>query len=216
MRRTFMIILICLLAVSAFAAVEPYWIFLSETGLGGAKTTWSVPAGKIFIIKAVWISASGTPQPTNTQIRFSVDADNMVGSSYMNAVIADDYDPNSLRWLPEDMPVKAGKSLAVPNNATYPYVRYYGLLIDEADLYAQNIPAELNNVEMVGGLFQAEARFASARPRITRIESSTLLNSFESASAGMVTPGDTRDQSLVSIPDTDQRKFMRVIATARN
>lgn len=213
--RFLLILLIGLIADSSLAAVEPYWIFLSDTGSNGSPATWTVPAGKIFVIKAVALTPT-SPYPTNTQVRFTVAAENMVASSYMSIIISDTFSYAYIRWLPEDMPVKAGKQLAVPVNATFTSCRYYGLLIDEADLYAQNIPVELNNLEMAGGLFEAEARYASARPRITRIATSTTLDTFVQDSAGIVTAGATRDLSLVSVPDTDQRKFMRVIATARN
>ena len=76
---------------------------------------------------------------------------------FFTITIKDTYTSGEPIWLPNKLRLKSGESLIVPSNASYPICRYFGVLIDEADLYAANLPVELLNPRLSGGKLMADA-----------------------------------------------------------
>ena len=198
---------------SAFAAVEPYSVVVSDT------TSYEVPPGKVFIIHAVSARqpAMGTP-PTVTYFRFLKISDNTSAFFSFHVKASDSFADSVYVALSAPVHLKAGDRLVIPILAPYLEVWHFGLLIDEADLYAANIPTSLENPALVGNQFTADAKFASPRPRITKIETSTDLvnNGFLENPTAAEAPGITRDTSVVSIDTAGaDKELVRVTAKAR-
>ncbi len=205
-----------LLAFSARAEVVPFNVFLSSNGTGGAPTSYTIPAGKIYIIKAFRPFAV-TPLPSTTQFRVVVRADNIAASAFQTVTIKDTYMNSNTVWLPNPFHLKAGESLQIPFNAEYSSFRYFGLLIDESDLYAQGIPVEIDGMAVNGGELIAEAQFGSPRPRRTVVETATDLDAFEANVTAEEIAGATRDRATFSVDTEDaDRLFLRIRASARN
>jgi len=216
--RTALLAFIAAGMMSAQAEVQIFNVWMSGNGSGGATNFYVIPTGKVYIIEGVLL-ASSFPEPTNTEIRVSVSADNMVANSFMIIPVSDTYADSQYTRLPEPFRLKAGDQLRVPNNvaeANYFVVRYFGLMIDKADLYAQAVPSELLDVDITGGQLLARVQYDSPRPRITTIESSTQLSTFTEDPTGVETPTTALDQSDVAVNTAGDVKFLRVSAVARN
>ena len=204
-----------LATLGARAEVVPFNVFLASSS-GSTPSSYTIPAGKVYIIEGV-VLAHNAGTPTETQIRVSIDADNITAGSFLTIKISDTYALGSFVWMPQPFRLKAGETLEVPQNATYFICRYFGLLIDEADLYAQEIPVELQSVGTQGGQLLAGAKYGSPRPRITTIESAVDVSDFTEDTTGVEVAGVTRDEAEVSVEQSgDAVKFMRVRAVARN
>ncbi len=204
-----------LTTLSAQAGVVPFNVFLSSNGTGGAPSSYTIPPGKIYIIESFRPFAT-TPLPSTTQIRVVVRADNIAASAFQTITILDTYTNSQTVWLPKPFRLKAGESLQIPFNAEYSSFRYFGLLLDEEDLYARNIPVEFDGMDVSEGQLLAEARFASPRPRITRVETATELDEFVVDDSAVEIAGATRDRATFAVDKgDDDQKFLRVRAVAR-
>ena len=129
------------------------------------------------------------------------------------------YNEGVFTRLPEPFRLKAGDQLRIPNNiaeTNYFIVRYFGLMMNSADLYAQAIPSELLDVDLSGGQLMARVQFDSPRPRITTIETSAQLSTFAEDPTGVDTPATALDQADVAVNAAGDLKFLRVSAIARN
>lgn len=214
--RIMVAILVCLLfASTSKAEVVLFNVFLSSNGTGGAPTSYTIPPGKIYIIEAIRPFAV-TPLPSTTQYRVVVRADNIAASAFQTITILDTYTNSQMVWLPNPHRLKAGESLQIPFNAEYSSFRYFGLMLDEADLYAQSIPIELDGIEVAERQLAVEAQFGSPRPRRTIIETATDLDDFTANPNAVEIAGPTRDRATFVV-DTEEsiRQFLRARATAR-
>ncbi|MEM9080095.1 MAG: hypothetical protein AAGC74_05320 [Verrucomicrobiota bacterium] len=204
-----------LMTSSLHSEVQQFNIWLSSNNDAGVPTSYSIPAGKIFIVEEVSFFAS-SPFPGSTQIRCLRNADNVPVASFFNITIKDSFSNGAVVALENPIRLKAGERLDIPNNGTYTSAVYFGLLIDEADLYAQNIPVELSNPRLNGSQLLADAKFASPRPRITKIESSTNLDTITPDPTGIETPTVEKNTSLVAVDtNSSDKKFLRASAVAR-
>ncbi|MCP5488704.1 MAG: hypothetical protein H7A43_08640 [Verrucomicrobia bacterium] len=216
MRTVIIAGLIMMGTLGARAEVVPFNVFLSSTNFSSTPDSFTIPAGKIYIIEAVQL-VSLAPLPSNTEIRVIWTADNLTFNSALNITISDTFASGNLVWLPQPFRLKATESLLVPQNAVYSICRYSGLMIDEADLYAQAVPSELESMETAGGQLFANVKFGSSRPRLTTIESAVDIQNFIPDATGVEMAGLNRDESVVTIDQNgDPVKFLRVRATARN
>jgi hypothetical protein len=197
---------------AASAGVEPWTVFLSSDNSSGPNL-YTVPAGKVLIISHYMGSVTSTP-PSQTDIRVIFYADNIPpANSYATIEVKPDFRNGIWRHLDKPCTMRASDRLAVPTN--YRLSRYRGLLLDAEDLYAQNIPADLTDPQVSGGKLMATAKFASPRPRITRIESATDPASFTEDATGTTGAGASPDTAQVSVDaGANERLFMRVAATA--
>ena len=206
-------IIVSVLTASLSAKVQQFNIWLSPGETSG-PTIYTIPAGKIYILEEMYINGV-TPTPSSVQVSFSRRADNINSSSNFFLTLKDTY-TGGFYVLDKPLRLKGGDSVKVPLNATSGSVRYFGLLIDEADLYAQNIPVDLSNPRLEGSQLMADAKFASPRPRITKIESSTDLKTMKPDPTGTETDTGSKDTSMVAVEtQSADKKFMRVSAVAR-
>ena len=90
------------------------------------------------------------------------------------------------------------------------------LMIDPEDLYAQAIPSEIEGLDVVGGRLHADARFASPRPRITHVETSTDLKQFTRDGGAEEIAGQSRNRATFAVDAADDiQKFLRLRTVAR-
>lgn len=216
MRKFIIAGLFMLGTLGAQAEVVPFNVFLSSTNYPSHPDFYTIPADKIYIIEGVFLDAEGTP-PASAECRVYWQADTQLGGAYMTITLADTWNGSGFYWLPKPFRLKATERLHLPNNSGYYSCGYYGLMIDEADLYAQTIPSELQSVETAGGQLLANVKYGSSRPRITTIESAVDINGFLTDATGVEVAGLNRDESTVAVDQNgDAMKFLRVRSVARN
>ena len=94
-------------------------------------------------------------------------------------------------------------------------VMVVGLLVDPEDLYAKAIPSDLSNPRVEQGRLLADVKFASPRPRVTKVLSTEDLQGLEKDTAGQVTETESPSEAIVSVTADTAKKFIAVEAIAR-
>jgi len=203
------ILSVLLFSVSlAQAEITPVNIVLHD-----GNTRYSVPAGKVLIIEHfIWALESDSTSQTisiNPASRPSG-----VGSILLRfpSDAPDSYaPPRPIRLVGGP---GASVSILFSGGANWRDVMVVGLLVDPEDLYAKMIPTDLKDSRIVGGRLMAEAKFASARPRRTKVLSSTNLEMLSEDSGGTVNQTLDPSKAMVSVATEGSRKFMAVEARA--
>jgi len=214
--KKYYLLALLLSVIPCYGGAQQWNVFLSGTS-STTPSSYTIPSGKVYILEAVHlIKASGTPSPSTTQIRVSRKANNGSFAAYFTITIKDTFEGGTV-WLPNKLRLKGGERLYIPTNASYGACRYFGILMDEADLYAANLPVELINPRLSGGKLMADAKVASPRPHKIIIQSATTdLSAFIYDPTGETTPTADPRTSVVSV---DQgavgKKFIRVMAKTR-
>ncbi len=184
-------------------------------GEGGAiPETYTVPAGKVLIIEAVRVERH--PQPPSIQLSARISYKLSNGSSSVTFI--EDFPlPGAYNggWhhLTNKIRLRANDEIDPPELTQY---RILGLLVDEADLYAANLPVKLDNTRVAGNRLMADAKVASPRPHKLTVQSSPDLTGFAKDATATVTPTATTGTSVVSIDKgSSGQKFLRVSAKTR-
>ena len=94
-------------------------------------------------------------------------------------------------------------------------VMVVGLLVDPEDLYAKAIPSDLSNPRVEQGRLLADVKFASPRPRVTKVLSTEDLQGLEKDTAGQVVETESPSKAIVSVTADTAKKFIAVEAVAR-
>ncbi|MEM9079765.1 MAG: hypothetical protein AAGC74_03630 [Verrucomicrobiota bacterium] len=132
--------------------------------------------------------------------------------------IATDY--TSGRLFEFDVPrrLNAGEVIRIPSTPSTVFAYYvFGLLIDEADLYAATIESEMEFGMVAGMRMDAEVKIESKRPSIVRVEKSEDLQNWTEVPQADI---DITSDHAVAIVDTERepgadREFLRAEVVAR-
>gem|GEM_PF-1562452 len=200
----FALVLLCL---PAQAEVEAVNIVLHDGG-----GTYTVPSKKVLIIEHfMWaLEADSTSQRIAIQ-----PTANPVGDFALEftAEKPDMFTP------PRPIRLIAGGRVSILKNGGVDWrnVMIVGLLVDNEDLYAAKIDSQINSCKVVGGRLMADASFDSPRPRITKVETTTALESFSFSNDTTSELAETSSPSraVASAAASTQRKSLRVTARAR-
>lgn len=192
----------------AFGGAQTWNIWLSDDGSQG-PTSYTIPNGKVYILEAVSTEGSAS----DTQVRVTRSAANIAADEFFNITVNSSYSSGETIWLPNKLRLKAGEKLHLPNNGTFFVCHYFGILIDEADLYAANLPVELNNPRVDGSQLMADAKVRSPRPHKLVVQTSEDMSAFGVDATAQVTATVNTGESTVSVDKgTTGKKFMRVMA----
>jgi hypothetical protein len=184
------------------AEVEAVNIKLDDDSL-----SYVVPTDKVLLIEhLIWgLDSDATLQRVT------------LGISYASHQLK--YDLNALDIYSFQRPFRlvGGNSVSILKTpaADWRNVAVVGLLVDQQDLYAAKLDTNLENVRVAGGKFQADARFASPRPRIVKVEKSADLENNETDPTAEVAETTSPANAVVSVDANEQKKFMKVTATTR-
>ncbi len=198
---------------SAWAEVTPFLIRLT-VGVND-EASYQVPSGKVLIIQHARISGAGLAAPV-IQIGMTI-----LNAPYFADVpvqIADGpLDQNRLYPIVPSIRLGgSGARLTIPPGMTSGTLYFWGLLVDANDLYAAAIPLELENPRLAEGRFLADAKAASPRPRVLRIEASEELKGFASDASARVTRTPDPGRAVVSVTAAGDERFMQARAIARS
>lgn len=210
--KKYIITLLMLFSITPlFGGAQRVNLIVSDTGLLDVPTSYTVPSGKVLIIDAVRVQATGGT-PTNSRIRLSVRYDNATLNSGEDIIVNESY-VVTWNFLQEKIHLKAGDSFSAPLDLDYIWVRIMGTLIDEADLFAVNLPVELDNTRVTGNKLMADAKVSSPRPHRIKVQSSENLNGFSEDTTAEVQKTGTTGTSVVSVDRSGTgKKFVRVTA----
>jgi len=211
MKKYFILFAFLLSAIPCFGAAQLVALIAGNLSGSNQPATYTVPVGKILVIDAVSVSDASAPSTTGLFLVIRFDNSTLVSGAFIE--ISNSFVNNRWNLLPIKIRLKAGDLLSPPTGVQY---RIMGTLIDEADLYAVNLPVELNNPRVSGGKLMADAKVASPRPHKITIQSSTDLSAFTEDTTGATTSTGDPTTSVVSVDQgTVGKKFIRVMATTR-
>ena len=202
-----------LLAPAAPAEVEPCIVVLLTSG-GGFPIEYTIPTGKVFIIEAVR-NLGHTSGPTQANISYGATHPVAVGSLGWTFDVSTDFISDDPAFVQGKFRLPAEAKLKVPTNGAF-QATYMGLLVDQADLYAAQIPADLSDPRIEGLTLVADARFRSPRPRIVWAQSTENLDQFEDDPSGQVTRKTDPSVDVVAVDANAEKKFLRAEAVARS
>jgi hypothetical protein len=182
--------------------------------LHDSSNSYTVPAGKVLIIEHFIWALEGDSTHQVISIRPNNDPAG-VGDFLLkfSTDTPDSYTP------PRPIRLAAGGIVMIlynPSGADWRDVLVIGLLVDEEDQYAANIDTQLRDVQVDGERLLAQATFASPRPRVVRVESSTQLSGFDKDPEAAVEETLDPKLAVVSVPKNPDKTFMRVETVARN
>ncbi|MGB0991540.1 MAG: hypothetical protein ACPG32_03625 [Akkermansiaceae bacterium] len=210
MKKYYSLLLLALSFAPCYGAAQQVNIYLGQSG----NTAYAVPAGKTLIIHRA--ALSGTSSTGTTEIRYTVLPDNLAGSLTLSQQISSSYTSGKYVSIAEKITLGAGATLRIPNNGSYNYILYAGVLIDTTDLYAANLPVELENTRITGNKLMADAKVKSPRPHRLIVESSPDLTGFAADVSAAVAATGTTGTSVVSVDKgATGKKFIRVAAKTR-
>ncbi len=213
MKKNILQLTIALLAsfITVKAEVTPVNIVLHDD-----NNSYQIPAGKVLLIEHfIWaLESNSTHQvvsikPSNDLasvgsflLKFTTEAPDMWtpprpirvigGSGAQVSIIGDD--DSAVDWR---------------------NVMVVGLLVDPEDLYAKAIPSDLSNPRVEQGRLLADVKFASPRPRVTKVLSTEDLQGLEKDTAGQVVETESPSKAIVSVTADTAKKFIAVEAVAR-
>ena len=200
------------------AEVIPVTI-LTGRGTGapeGAPSIYTVPSGKVLIVEAVkYRLPSGVEPPTEMIAMFRLTPHNF--ASRRNVFV--DLGPwDHFERFTFDPPMRVSAGDMLDSNRTSGYYLWFGLLVDETDLFA-SLDVELLNPRVESGKLIADAKVASPRPRrITAETADDLLNAgaFLPDLSATVARGASTSEDIITVDlgEGDQM-FLRASAVAR-
>lgn len=211
-----LILLISLSIIPCFAHAEVQAMTIM-TGRGdgspaGVATSYTVPAGKVFIVESVQFYAPTAYQSGDVYVQFIIKPDNLDATRFSYVNIGEYV---SYKYYSFDKPIRLRVGEGVGANATYGYYTWRGLLVDTTDLYAQ-LDLELDNPRIEDGMLLASTRVLSPRQYRLNVETSEDLARFAADTSTVVTPGSNSAENTVAVDvDPTGETFMRVAATAR-
>jgi len=206
-----------ILAWPAAAEVVPVTI-LTGRGTGspdGAPASYTVPAGKVLVVEGVQYRPPTGTTPTAINVMFNITPENF-GTTQTVFVYVGEYERFKRYTFDPPMRLAAGDRLN--SNATTGYYLWFGLLVDQADLFA-SLDVELQNPRVESGKLIADAKVSSPRPRrITAKTSDGLLDegSFQPDPSATVARGSSTSHDVITVDlGESDRMFLRASAVAR-
>lgn len=206
-----------LLTYPAAAEVVPVTI-LTGRGTGspeGAPSSYTVPLGKVLIVEAVqYVPPSGTV-PTDLVVQFNLTAHNF-GTARNVFMLVGTWE--EWKRFPFDPPMRLSAGDRLASNAINGYYLWYGLLVDETDLFA-SLEVEILDARVESGKLIADTRVDSPRPRRITAETTDDL-----PAAGGFLPDPSATAARGTSPSEDtiavdlgpgNQMFLRASATAR-
>lgn len=182
----------------------------------GSFESYTVPAGKTLLIEHMTaFYANNSPATPRIMIEINLLVQNGgIGNMPFGFRVADKYEAVSLK---PPLRVESGRDVRVHNNSSLCYnnIRVQGLLVDNNDLYAQNLDLELTPVGIEDGRFVAEATLNSPRPALIKTETSVDLEAFEANATEEKTRQADPTKWLVSTAADSDKKFLTATASAR-
>ncbi len=187
------------------AAVTATGIYLSGTVTG---YRYVVPEGKVLILEHVAFSDTWTGKPTALRIQFSI---NPVGPVWTTTIT---YSQN---WnsLLRPIRIPAGKAAAIDSSYGGTYQCFlYGLLVDEADLYA-GVPAAIQGLQVAEGpdgqQVTGRIELQSPQPSHVVVQQTEDLDLWENAFATVQATELSPAQKTfsVNLPSDTQKAFFR-------
>lgn len=213
MKKYYIPLLLIIMVITSYGSAQPVNLVISTYSGSSVPNQYTVPSGKILVITAISHSVSGSP-PTKTNIQLSIKYDN-VSLTFTEAVtIKESFSNGEWVLLSNHIRLKAGDRI-FPNAGNQ--YRVMGILIDEADLYAANLPVELDNTRVVANKLMADAKVKSARPHKITVQSSPDMTDFDQDPTSTVVSTGTTGISVVSVDKgSTGKKFIRVSAQTRS
>lgn len=180
------------------AAVEPIVVNLSTN----ASTSYTVPAGKVFIIENAY---SGNRYGTNTSFA-------LIGNSLTNVIYIDNW---YKRITPIQPPLKLPEGWVV--NLFDPgeqFLLLFGLLVDPEDLYA-GIPSRFESVARSGPDIRSGLGLSHGRQPVIRMEQSDDLAAWTEVAAALVGRTTSATDFVITTPRGDPADFLRANVISR-
>jgi hypothetical protein len=187
------------------AAVKATGIYLSSTT---TSYRYVVPEGKVLILEHVAFCDTWTGKPMALRIQFSI---NPVGPVWTTTMT---YSQN---WnsLLRPIRIPAGKAAAIDTSYGGNYLCFlYGLLVDEADLYA-GVPAAIQGVQVAGSpdgqLVTGHIELQSPQPSHVVVQQTENMNQWQNAFATVQATDLSPAQKTfsVNLPSDTKKAFLR-------
>jgi len=191
----------------AFAKVTATTVRLYMQTLDPSNLTYTVPAGKVFILEHVGFST------TWTQSR-KIHIVPLKGTDFASTVELSF--GKSFNTLDRPLKLPTGTKVASVNTMTNEECILFGVLADNTDLYAA-IASELTNPALDGGFLSADLVLDSPRPAVVTAESTAQLDPSDwREDVGAVTATTEPGIRRVRVdPGASRSKFVRASARAR-
>jgi hypothetical protein len=217
MKKYYLLILSFLATTPCFGGAQRVNLMVSEDGTSSSPVIYTVPNGKVLIIDALSLNnTTGIGMPASSQISLIVNYDNSSLVALETITVSDTYVDARWIFLTQKIHLKAGDGFRSPLPGGSISARIMGTLIDEADLFAANLPVELLNPRLSGSKLMADAKVASPRPHKITVQSSPDLTGFVEDGSSEVTATTTTGTSVVSVDKgSTGKKFIRVTASTR-
>lgn len=218
MKIPFLTFLFSSLAVVGFAEVEPWVVATGKAGnFINAPATYTVPAGKVFIIESVQYQSESASGPlggtVSIQVRRNVQNISSPATIVTNIKLGE-HEPNKSFDLAKPIRLSAGESLDSSILLFLGYTIYSGLLVDKGDLFA-DLDVELKDSSVGEGKLKALAKVTPTRPYRLSIESTTNLSNFSAEPEAVITSTDLASEKEIAVDADAGRTFVRASAVAR-
>lgn len=201
--------------IQALSGVEP-WVVVTGRGdgnLDGAPASYTVPAGKVFIVDSVQYRSVGAVADGEA---FHVATYRNLGNySARRTVYIEllDYKRSKVFPLPVPIQLKAGDG--VGSNQISGYTYWFGKLVDEGELFAK-LDVELEGSGVDNTSMTAKARVSPIRPYRLTVESTTDLNgTFTIDPNGTTASTGEKMVKDIAVDKGVDLKFVRAVALAR-
>jgi len=209
--------LLALFALVSIPSISPAAVQAIQIRLSGASgdTSYTVPAGKVFILEHVAFAQYWADQSEQRRLFLRHGGTSSAGTIWTSDLFYGS-DFNTL-FRPLKMP--AGVAISVPVSDALFRVYLYGLLVDEADLYA-SVPVEADTSEIaeVSGDRTLEGTLTMDSPRPVAIEaqSSNGLGTFSTDPQVEISATSSPAQKRFSapLPALEDPLFLRFSARA--
>jgi hypothetical protein len=172
------------------------------------SSTYVVPDGKALIVEHVAFSDSWIGKPFAIVIRFSANA---AGAMFMTTITYNQ------KWNSLLRPIRlpAGKGVSIQTGYGVVFKCFlYGLLVDEADLYA-GVPAKIDSLQVVssesGQQVSGQVELRSPRPSHVVIQQTETLGQWQTASALVQGSAASPSQKsfAMNVPSATHQAFFR-------
>jgi|GEM_PF-1541385 len=210
------VLLLSFLTTFTFAEVVP-WMVVTGRGPGnleGAPVSYTVPAGKVFVIEAVQHRTGGAVREGDF---YQVQTFQQPANRSNRVTIYIELGPWK-NWqvdrLPAPLHLSAGEG--VGSNQASGHTFWWGKLMDAGDLFAK-LDVELDDSSVDGDKLKAVAKVSPTRPYRLTVESATQLSQFDADPGATVASTDESMKKEIAVDPTvgGNLKFVRAVAVAR-